>query len=157
MFSSASCCWRVLEELWIRIWTFLKGESYIAVSSLLLTKASALPILRQLGSKNMGGSLLRSVWEGDTSILKVWVGLEARKYLQNSADLVSVFPSVMTEVFWKFTLHRWKCASNMISCLLTFREARMYYYTLQVRTLRKSQQKISLDFHHEDRMHPWRP
>jgi aarF domain-containing kinase len=46
---------------------------------------SALPILRQLGS---GGKLLRSVREGDTSMLRVWVGLEARTFLQASIENV---------------------------------------------------------------------
>ncbi|KAI9673475.1 MAG: hypothetical protein M1817_002938 [Caeruleum heppii] len=43
---------------------------------------SALPILRQLGTQNRG-SLLRS---GDLSMLKVWVGLEARKLFQASVE-----------------------------------------------------------------------
>ncbi|KAI9837151.1 MAG: hypothetical protein M1837_003112, partial [Sclerophora amabilis] len=46
---------------------------------------SALPILRQLGAQS-GGSLFRSVRLGDTSMLKVWVGLEARKFLQASVE-----------------------------------------------------------------------
>ncbi|KLJ08301.1 aarF domain-containing kinase [Blastomyces silverae] len=46
---------------------------------------SALPILRQLGS---GTTLLKSVREGDTSMLKVWVGLEARTLLQASIESV---------------------------------------------------------------------
>ncbi|KZF22794.1 ABC1-domain-containing protein [Xylona heveae TC161] len=41
---------------------------------------SALPILRQLGAQS-GGSMLRS---GDISMLKVWVGLEARGWLRAS-------------------------------------------------------------------------
>ncbi|KAL8830050.1 MAG: hypothetical protein Q9170_005913 [Blastenia crenularia] len=49
---------------------------------------SALPILRQLGSQGGGTSLLRNLREGDTSMLKVWVGLEARKFLQASAEQV---------------------------------------------------------------------
>ena len=49
---------------------------------------SALPILRELGAQGGGTSLLRSVREGDTSMLKVWVGLEARRYLQASAEQV---------------------------------------------------------------------
>ncbi|KAL9126686.1 MAG: hypothetical protein Q9217_004297 [Psora testacea] len=49
---------------------------------------SALPILRQLGARGGGTTLLKSVREGDTSMLKVWVGLEARKFLQASADQV---------------------------------------------------------------------
>ncbi|KAL9133168.1 MAG: hypothetical protein Q9175_005652 [Cornicularia normoerica] len=49
---------------------------------------SALPILRQLGVQGGGTSLFKSVREGDTSMLKVWVGLEIRKYLQASAEQV---------------------------------------------------------------------
>ncbi|KAI9833189.1 MAG: hypothetical protein M1819_003812 [Sarea resinae] len=43
---------------------------------------SALPILRQLGAQS-GGSMLRA---GDVSMLKVWVGLEARGLLQASIE-----------------------------------------------------------------------
>ena len=50
---------------------------------------SALPILRELGAQGGGSSLLKSIREGDTSMLKVWVGLEARKLLQASIDDVS--------------------------------------------------------------------
>jgi aarF domain-containing kinase len=50
--------------------------------------SSALPILRQLGAQN-GGGMLR---QGDFSMLKVWVGLEARKFLQASIeDVCSIF------------------------------------------------------------------
>ena len=49
---------------------------------------SALPILRQLGSQGGGTNLMKSVKEGDTSMLKVWVGLETRKFLQASAEQV---------------------------------------------------------------------
>ncbi|KAL8685322.1 MAG: hypothetical protein Q9218_007838 [Villophora microphyllina] len=49
---------------------------------------SALPILRQLGTQGGGQSLIKTVREGDISVLKVWVGLEARKFLQASADQV---------------------------------------------------------------------
>ena len=57
---------------------------------------SALPILRQLGSGNGGGGvrrLARMVRDGDTSMLKVWVGLEARSYLMASVDDVRPLPS----------------------------------------------------------------
>lgn len=47
---------------------------------------SALPILRQLGAQQ-SGSLLRS---GDLSMVKVWAGLEARKFLQASVESVEV-------------------------------------------------------------------
>ncbi|KAJ5090439.1 hypothetical protein N7532_009123 [Penicillium argentinense] len=46
---------------------------------------SALPILRQLGS---GSTFLQTVRSGDTSILRVWVGLEARGLLQASIESV---------------------------------------------------------------------
>lgn len=49
---------------------------------------SALPILRQLGTQGGGQSLIKTVREGDLSMLKVWVGLEARKFMQASADQV---------------------------------------------------------------------
>ena len=45
---------------------------------------SALPILRQLGAQQ-SGSILRS---GDLSMVKVWAGLEARKFLQASIESV---------------------------------------------------------------------
>lgn len=55
-------------------------------------------------------------------MLKVWVGLEARKYLQNSAELVSLsIYSQLLKLSPIFTIHRWNCASNMISSLPTFR------------------------------------
>ena len=50
----------------------------------LLTSLSALPILRQLGAQS-GSSMIRG---GDFSMLKVWVGLEARSFLQASIDTV---------------------------------------------------------------------
>ncbi|KAI9799654.1 MAG: hypothetical protein M1833_003969 [Piccolia ochrophora] len=49
---------------------------------------SALPILRQLSRQAGGGTLIRSVRTGDTSMLKVWVGLEARTFLQASVEQV---------------------------------------------------------------------
>lgn len=48
--------------------------------------SSALPILRQLGAQS-GGGMLR---QGDFSMLKVWAGLEARKFLQASIEDVSL-------------------------------------------------------------------
>jgi len=51
--------------------------------------SSALPILRQLGAQS-GGGMLR---QGDFSMLKVWAGLEARKFLQASIEDVSSLPS----------------------------------------------------------------
>ncbi len=47
--------------------------------------SSSLPILRQLGAQS-GGGMLR---QGDFSMLKVWAGLEARKFLQYSIEDVS--------------------------------------------------------------------
>ncbi|CAO2647716.1 Nn.00g086380.m01.CDS01 [Neocucurbitaria sp. VM-36] len=46
--------------------------------------AGALPILRQLGAQS-GSSMIRG---GDFSMLKVWVGLEARSFLQASIETV---------------------------------------------------------------------
>jgi aarF domain-containing kinase len=51
--------------------------------------SSALPILRQLGAQS-GGGMLR---QGDFSMLKVWVGLETRKFLQASIEDVSFLSS----------------------------------------------------------------
>jgi aarF domain-containing kinase len=56
--------------------------------------SSALPILRQLGAQS-GGGMLR---EGDFSMLKVWAGLEARKFLQASIEDVSFF--FLCDVIW---------------------------------------------------------
>lgn len=50
--------------------------------------SSALPILRQLGAQS-GSGMLRA---GDFSMLKVWAGLEARKFLQASIEDVSCLP-----------------------------------------------------------------
>jgi hypothetical protein len=57
-----------------------------------LTCHSALPILRQLGAQG-GGSMIRG---GDFSMLKVWVGLEARSFLQASIDTVSYLETSIT-------------------------------------------------------------
>ncbi|QIW94746.1 hypothetical protein AMS68_000264 [Peltaster fructicola] len=48
--------------------------------------SGALPILRQLGTQG-GGSFAKS---GDLSMVKVWAGLEARKFLQASVDSVEL-------------------------------------------------------------------
>ncbi|KAE8133761.1 hypothetical protein BDV38DRAFT_257433 [Aspergillus pseudotamarii] len=48
---------------------------------------SALPILRKLGSNT---TFLKSVRSGDTSMLRVWVGLEARGLLQASIETVEL-------------------------------------------------------------------
>jgi aarF domain-containing kinase len=50
---------------------------------------SALPILRQLGSSDPS-SLIKNVREGDWSLLKIWVGLEARRFFQASAESVEM-------------------------------------------------------------------
>lgn len=50
---------------------------------------SALPILRQLGSSDPG-TILKSFKEGDFSLLKIWVGLEARRFFQASAESVEI-------------------------------------------------------------------
>lgn len=56
-------------------------------------------------------------------MLKVWVGLEARKYLQNSAELVSTsIRDHWSKLFSMFTFRRWNCASNMTNFLPTFKE-----------------------------------
>ncbi|KAK0508716.1 hypothetical protein JMJ35_008992 [Cladonia borealis] len=47
---------------------------------------SALPILRQLGAQGGGTSLLKSAREGDFSMIKIWVGLEGRQFLQASVE-----------------------------------------------------------------------
>lgn len=57
---------------------------------------SALPILRSLGTQSGSGSLAKSIWKGDFSMLKVWVGLEARGYLQALQDDVSFRPRKWT-------------------------------------------------------------
>lgn len=54
---------------------------------------SALPLLRELGSQQGGASLVQTVRDGDFSILKVWIGLEARKFFQASVEDVSHFLS----------------------------------------------------------------
>lgn len=50
---------------------------------------SALPILRQLGSSDPS-AVLRSFKDGDFSMLKIWVGLEARRFFQASAESVEM-------------------------------------------------------------------
>lgn len=49
----------------------------------------ALPILRKLGTSGGGAAgVLHAAKEGDFSFLKIWVGLEARRWLQASAETV---------------------------------------------------------------------
>ncbi|KIV89542.1 hypothetical protein PV10_06935 [Exophiala mesophila] len=50
---------------------------------------SSLPILRQLGSSDPS-AVLKSFKEGDFSLLKIWVGLEARRFFQASAESVEM-------------------------------------------------------------------
>lgn len=45
----------------------------------------ALPILRQLGTSGGAGNMLKG---GDLSMIKVWAGLEARKFMQASVESV---------------------------------------------------------------------
>lgn len=71
--------------------------------------SSALPILRQLGAQS-GGGMLR---QGDFSMLKVWAGLEARKFLQASIEDVSTFLNGDLGVA---NVIRLNDVSNMISC-----------------------------------------
>ena len=86
----------------------------------LMWRGSALPILRQLGAQGGGSSLIKSAREGDFSMLKVWVGLEARKFLKASVDDVSAVEFLFV---WFVTLGlliifcRSNCASSTISCL----------------------------------------
>ena len=50
---------------------------------------SALPILRQLGSSDPS-SIIKNLRAGDFSLLKIWVGLEARRFFQASAESVEM-------------------------------------------------------------------
>ena len=50
---------------------------------------SALPILRQLGSADPG-ALLKNLKAGDFTLLKIWGGLEARRFFQASAESVEM-------------------------------------------------------------------
>jgi aarF domain-containing kinase len=50
---------------------------------------SALPILRQLGTSSPS-SVVKSLREGDFSLIKIWVGLEARRFFQASAESVEM-------------------------------------------------------------------
>ncbi|RMZ92157.1 hypothetical protein DV736_g638, partial [Chaetothyriales sp. CBS 134916] len=50
---------------------------------------SALPILRQIGSSDPQ-AVLQSFKDGDFSLLKIWVGLEARRFFQASAESVEL-------------------------------------------------------------------
>ncbi len=47
--------------------------------------------MRELGAQS-GTSILQSARQGDLSMLKVWVGLEARSYLQASIEDVRFIP-----------------------------------------------------------------
>ena len=49
----------------------------------------ALPILRQLGTSGGAGALMHG-GEVDFGMIKVWAGLEARKFLQASVQSLSL-------------------------------------------------------------------
>lgn len=53
----------------------------------LCVRGSALPILRQLGTSGGAGALMHG-GEIDFSMIKVWAGLEARKFFQASVQSV---------------------------------------------------------------------
>ncbi|RDL41724.1 uncharacterized protein BP5553_01703 [Venustampulla echinocandica] len=55
--------------------------------------SSALPILRQLGAQS-GGGMLR---QGDFSMLRVWAGLEARKFFQASVEDLNTIQNLGTQ------------------------------------------------------------
>ena len=48
---------------------------------------AALPILRRIGSSDPN-AMLNALKEGDFSMLRIWVGLEARRFFQASAESV---------------------------------------------------------------------
>ncbi|KAL8243609.1 hypothetical protein R6Q59_009867 [Mikania micrantha] len=50
---------------------------------------AALPILRQLGSSDPA-TLLKNLKAGDFTLLKIWVGIEARRFFQASAESVEM-------------------------------------------------------------------
>ena len=50
---------------------------------------AALPILRKIGTSDPS-SVLKSLQAGDFSLLKIWVGLEARRFFQASAEQVEI-------------------------------------------------------------------
>jgi aarF domain-containing kinase len=61
-----------------------KTSAFHQIHLLTVFPYRALPILRQLGAQS-SGSILKS---GDLSMVKVWAGLEARKFLQASIESV---------------------------------------------------------------------
>lgn len=63
---------------------------------------SALPILRELGAQN-SGSIIQSMRQGDTSMLKVWVGLEARKFVQASIKDVSLLALILSYLYQEYS------------------------------------------------------
>lgn len=77
---------------------------------------SALPILRKLGS---GTTFLKSVRAGDTSMLRAWVGLEARTFLQTSVENVEmcVKYDLLSPNIWWMTMQRTK-TKNTFSLFL---------------------------------------
>lgn len=59
---------------------------------MLMTSNRALPILRRLGTQGGSISMLR---KGDFSMVKVWVGLEARKFITASVEEVSLIDTTI--------------------------------------------------------------
>jgi aarF domain-containing kinase len=99
--------------------------------------SSSLPILRQLGTQ--GGKDM--VKEGDFHMLKVWVGLETRRFMQASAEDVSLLSRIILLETTPLTLeNRSKDASATIS------SPRMSNRT---RALRKAS-SMKLDTHGRD-------
>lgn len=60
-------------------------ENIVLMTLLTNRSDSALPILRQLGTQGGAAAMLKG---GDLSMVKVWAGLEARKFLQASIESV---------------------------------------------------------------------
>ncbi|CAK7222334.1 hypothetical protein SCUCBS95973_004807 [Sporothrix curviconia] len=52
--------------------------------------SASLPILRQLGAQSGAGMMK----QGDFSMLRIWVGLEARRFMQASVEDASVIPRI---------------------------------------------------------------
>lgn len=83
--------------------------------------SSALPILRELSAQS-GGSLLRDVRRGDTSMLKVWVGLEARRFVQASIeDVRHLFDVAWSSLLLPTDISRSSAALSTICYLQTYR------------------------------------
>ena len=94
MWSSQYSSLKVLDGVSIQTWIFSSGKLSSPLAShfvhkeiilILVFESSALPLLRELGSNT---TFLQSVRSGDTSMLRVWIGLEARGLLQASIESV---------------------------------------------------------------------